>query len=61
MPDALWLWMNAGSRDMVCQNDPFSACHDEVPIMIDHLGYVHRQSLADIIALRPFSDRGLSQ
>jgi hypothetical protein len=25
MPDALWLWMNAGSRDMVCENDPFFA------------------------------------
>jgi hypothetical protein len=34
--------------------------HDEVPIVIDHLGYVHRQSLADDIALRPLSDGRLS-
>src|SRR6202030_1123119 len=33
---------------------------DEVPIVVDHLGYVHRQTLADDIVLRPLSDGRLS-
>jgi hypothetical protein len=34
--------------------------YDEIPIVVDHLGYVHRQLLADDIALRPLSDGLLS-
>lgn len=34
--------------------------HNEVPILIDRLGYVHRQSLSDEISLRVLRDGRLS-